>query len=163
MSDIWPTHPLFRIIWIQAFDRAKMLVLEIEDGKGPTADANLQEAMTTTTIAGWGPITKKIMAHCGKHGIVIDTDKILLRAAAGGHIAAMHEARTMGATDFNWALECAAAGGHVDAMREAVRMGATNFDWALIRAADGGHVDAMREGDRFRRGTQIREESADTE
>ena len=126
---VWPAHPIFRLIWSEAFIPSERLALSVD--MKALNERELQDAANASVIAGWRMLTDKILSHCGEKKISISENEILLAAAEGGHVVAMREARRMGATDADRAAECAAGGGHVEAMREARSMGATNFNWAL--------------------------------
>jgi uncharacterized protein YjhX (UPF0386 family) len=143
---IWQTHPLFRLIWAHAFSPEERQALSIYEGKTIAMEQlQPQKALNLAVVNGWKPVTNKLLAHCADRQIETDMNEILCAASREGHIAAMREARTMGATNFDWALGNAAKGGHIAAMREARTMGATDFNWALGNAAQGGHIAAMRE------------------
>jgi hypothetical protein len=137
--------------------------------------SSMQKALQTSVLNSWTEITELLITSEEKKGLDFDlvlieaayrgnitamreaqrrgavpTIRALTKAAEGGCIEAMREARAMIPEEkkdlyLDHVLEWAARGGHVPAMREAVSMGASDADSALGAAAFRGHIDAMKE------------------
>jgi hypothetical protein len=71
-------------------------------------------------------------------------DPMLTQAALRGHEALCRLAKDWGAAKFNGMLESAAQGGHEALCRQAKEWGATNFDVMLASAVWGGHEAICR-------------------
>ena len=79
-------------------------------------------------------------------------NKILVAAAAEGHVFLCGEARAWGATNWNIMLCIAASGGHASLCEKARAWGATDWDLMLLAATTGGPAALCELAEKWRRG-----------
>ena len=65
-------------------------------------------------------------------------------AAHGGHMDIVKLMLSLGAHDYNWAMRLASRGGHMDIVKLMLSLGANTYNSAMRLASRGGHIDIVK-------------------